>query len=273
MTTENSQLFRGWQIDGGYFRLEFDWDGPEPRAGQFFMARPRSPDVFMGRPLSVMSWVPSRPPRGEGSLVFLVAPRGRGTRELVRMRPRAYLFVGGAADGERAEITGPLGNAWTDFLGRPSDGPVALVGGGVGIAPLVALMGENRIGDLGYGLKLHAGFATDPRDALDAGAGIGALRDAIVATEDGTLGLKGRIPDFLEPEKYAAVCACGPEPMMKAVAEKCAAASVPCFVSMERRMACGVGACLGCTVKTSKGNRRCCADGPIFDAAEVIFDE
>jgi NAD(P)H-flavin reductase len=61
--------------------------------------------------------------------------------------------------------------------------------------------------------------------------------------------------------------------MLKAVAAKCKAAGVPCCVSREKRMACGVGACLGCTVKTVSGNRRCCADGPIFKADEVIFDE
>ena len=94
----------------------------------------------------------------------------------------------------------------------------------------------------------------------------------IIATENGKEGLKGRIPDFLEAEKYSAVCACGPEPMLKAVAEKCKKAGTPCFISLERHMACGAGACLGCTVKTINGNRRCCADGPIFNAEEIIFE-
>ena len=96
--------------------------------------------------------------------------------------------------------------------------------------------------------------------------------NVIVASENGKTGHKGLIPDFLEPEKYAAVCACGPDPMLKAVMAKCNNVQVPCFISTERRMACGVGACLGCTVKTVNGNRRCCADGPIFNANEVIFD-
>ena len=85
-------------------------------------------------------------------------------------------------------------------------------------------------------------------------------------------GQRGKIPDFLDPQNYSAVCACGPEPMLKTVAQKCKAAGIPCFVSMERRMACGVGACLGCTVNTVNGNRRCCADGPIFKAEDVFFD-
>jgi NAD(P)H-flavin reductase len=93
--------------------------------------------------------------------------------------------------------------------------------------------------------------------------------ELILATEDGSEGRKGLVLDFFEPQKYAVVCACGPIAMLKAAAVKCRAANVPCFVSMEARMACGVGACLGCTVKTAKGSRRCCADGPIFRAEDV----
>ena len=95
----------------------------------------------------------------------------------------------------------------------------------------------------------------------------------IIATEDGSEGYKGFITDFLELKRYAAVCACGPLPMLKTVGAMCGKAGLPCFVSMERRMACGLGACLGCTVKTINGNKRCCADGPIFPAGELHFDE
>jgi NAD(P)H-flavin reductase len=98
-------------------------------------------------------------------------------------------------------------------------------------------------------------------------------RERVIATEDGTMGHTGRIPEFLDPSGYAAVYACGPEPMLRAVAVSAKQAGVPCFVSLERHMACGVGACLGCTVRTARGNRRCCADGPIFNAEEVFFDE
>jgi NAD(P)H-flavin reductase len=124
---------------------------------------------------------------------------------------------------------------------------------------------------------MYAGFKTGFKKMEEKHLLLGpAMLEAektIIATEDGKEGQKGRIPDFLEPENYAAVCACGPEPMLKAVAVKCKAAGVPCFVSMGRVMACGVGACLGCTVHTVNGNRRCCADGPIFNAEELIFDE
>jgi NAD(P)H-flavin reductase len=100
--------------------------------------------------------------------------------------------------------------------------------------------------------------------------GVSLARNLVVATEDGSVGQKGLIPDLLDPAQYGAVYTCGPEPMLRVVAASCAAAGTPCFVSLERHMACGVGACLGCTVKTASGNRRCCADGPVFRAGEVF---
>jgi NAD(P)H-flavin reductase len=143
-------------------------------------------------------------------------------------------------------------------------GPPALIGGGIGIAPLAAFGAELAPGSFDF----YAGFKTGSfcPEGLRP-------RSLVIATEDGSAGLRGRIPDFLEPAAYSAVYACGPEPMLKAVAGACKNAGVPCFISVERRMACGVGACLGCTVGTTGGNRRCCADGPIFRAGEFLFDE
>jgi NAD(P)H-flavin reductase len=225
------------------------------------MIKPQRSAVFLFRPISVAMW--------ESSTVrFLIALRGKGTQELAAMR-----------SGEEAELIGPLGNSWSDFLPpvkNDDNKPIALVGGGIGLAPLNALLCEFSEAP-GYSFDLYAGFRTGFRNNEEKimllGAAYLEANNIILATEDGKDGLKGRITDFLEPEKYAAVCACGPEPMLKTVAAKCKAAEVPCFVSMEKRMACGVGACLGCTIKTVSGNRRCCADGPIFKADEVIFDE
>jgi len=249
-------------INNEIFRLDFVWKAAQtklaaPQAGQFFMIKPKQSAVFLGRPISVAKWEPN-------TVTFLIALRGQGTQELAIMR-----------NGEEAELIGPLGNVWADFLSTVENGdkkPIALIGGGIGIAPLNALLYETSA----RRFDLYAGFRTGFKSEEEKSALLGAANQAnkiVIATEDGTDGHKGRIPDFLEPEQYAAVCACGPEPMLKAVAAKCRAAAVPCFVSLEKRMACGVGACLGCAVKTVSGNRRCCADGPIFKADEVIFDE
>jgi len=249
-------------INNEIFRLDFVWQTAQtklapPQAGQFFMIKPKQSAVFLGRPISVAKWEPD-------TVTFLIARRGQGTQELAAMRT-----------GDEAELIGPLGNAWANFLPPAKDGgnkPIALIGGGIGIAPLNALLGETS----GLSFDLYAGFRTGFKSEEEKSALLGMAYQAnktVIATEDGADGHKGRIPDFFEPGQYAAVCACGPEAMLKAVAAKCKSAGVPCFVSLEKRMACGVGACLGCTVKTVNGNRRCCADGPIFTADEVIFDE
>jgi NAD(P)H-flavin reductase len=208
--------------------------------------------MLLGRPISVFGW------DGPSALVrFLIARRGRGTGELAAL-----------GTGEKAELTGPLGNAWADMAAASEQAgprrPPALIGGGIGTAPLAAFGADLEPGSFDF----YAGFRTGSfgPEGLQP-------RSLIIASEDGSAGLRGRIPDFLEPAKYSAVYACGPEPMLKAVAGACKKAGVPCFISVERRMACGAGACLGCTVRTTGGNRRCCADGPIFRAEELLFDE
>jgi NAD(P)H-flavin reductase len=258
-------------VGDAVFRLDFEWPGPAPGAGQFFMLKPRRGAFFLPRPLSVYRW-----DEASRRLSFLVLRKGGGTAEL-----------GQLGAGEMAALTGPLGNRWGEFFlpgfrGRagdrgivPADGvdgldgaeggrvkPPALVGGGVGIAPLSALGDE-----LGGGFDLYAGFKS-------GSFGLETLREKadtlVIASEDGTGGRKGRIPEFVDYRGRPLVCACGPLPMLRAVADQCRAAGVPCYVSMENFMACGTGACLGCTVQTTGGNRRVCADGPIFPA-EAVF--
>jgi NAD(P)H-flavin reductase len=256
-------------VDAAVFRLDFEWPGPAPGAGQFFMLKARRGAFFLPRPLSVYRW-----DEASHRLGFLVVKKGRGTAELGQLEA-----------GEMVALTGPLGNRWGDFFSPefcggqagdrglvPADGmngaeggrvkAAALVGGGVGIAPLSALGDE-----LGSGFDVYAGFRS-------GFFGLESLREKadtlVIASEDGTGGLKGRIPDFVDYRDRPLVFACGPLPMLRAVADQCRAAGVPCYVSMENFMACGVGACLGCTVQTTGGNRRVCADGPIFPA-EALF--
>jgi NAD(P)H-flavin reductase len=250
-------------INKEIFRLDVIWQASQskpaiPKGGQFFMIKPKRSAVFLGRPIGVEQWQAD-------TISFLIVRLGRGTRELASMKK-----------GEEVELIGPLGNAWTDFLPPPEKNsgakPIALVGGSAGFAPLNALLCEAPE----YNFDLYVGFKNgfDSLEERDAFFGpVINTRNILIASEDGKTGQKGRIPDFLEPDNYAAVCACGPPLMLKAVAAKCIAKKVPCFISMESRMACGVGACLGCAIKTVNGNRRCCADGPIFKAEEVIFND
>ncbi|MDR2397262.1 MAG: dihydroorotate dehydrogenase electron transfer subunit [Spirochaetaceae bacterium] len=233
------------------FSLACTWQGPPPRAGQFFLLKPQRSSVFLGRPLSVAHYTPPSDQSGLGQLTFSLAARGEGTWELA-----------GLKSGDLLELTGPLGRSWSAVAPEPLEGPVALVGGGIGVVPCVALAAELPPGTFDF----YGGFKSRP-------FGLETLppKACIIATEDGSQGRRGRILDFLEPARYCRVYACGPEPLLKALAQRCAAQKVPCFISMERPMACGVGACLGCTVQTTGGNRRCCVDGPVFRAEEVLF--
>jgi NAD(P)H-flavin reductase len=193
---------------------------------------------------------------------FLFAVMGRGTRELSEMKK-----------GETALLTGPLGNSFLDFMPANPAKPVALVSGGIGIAPLISLADSLSEDSSSLEFHFYAGFRTGFRRPETRLAVISMMGDAdkkLIITEDGHEKMKGLVTDALRPEHYAAVFACGPEPMLRAVAQRCAAERTPCFVSLERRMACGVGACLGCTVETRDGNKRCCSDGPIFPAGEVF---
>lgn len=251
------ELLKNTNINGEHFILEISWSGNAPLSGQFFMLRPLRFGFFLGRPVSVFEW------QEENKIArFLIAKCGRGTDELSQSKP-----------GDKIELTGPIGNTWANFI-PASDKKVALVGGGAGIAPLAALLAERPDGEF----HVFAGFKNSFSDKAEENAMLGTAlyaKRVLVSAEYGNSEHKGRIVDFFDcdPNVYSAAFACGPQPMLITLKKKCERAGLPCFISMESRMACGVGACLGCTVKTTKGNRRCCADGPIFPAEEIIFNE
>ena len=279
-------------LSGDTSSLEFVWPGPAPMAGQFFFIKPKWSGVFLGRPISVAGWKPNRQTVFQGNadrrsskdrrdrggkhkkedavfstdrragsggvLRFIITRIGQGSRELTAIRP-----------GEEAGLSGPLGNSWNpdqiplEISKGKIQGAFALVGGGAGIAPLLALSQELRKKTFDF----YAGFR--------AGAfGLENLQSKalIIATEDGSQGVMGLISDYFSPMGYNAVFACGPDPMLEAIAKSCASKGVPCYISTGKHMACGVGACLGCKIKTTRGELLCCADGPIFRAEEIIFE-
>ena len=162
--------------------------------------------------------------------------------------------------GDTVALTGPSGR------GFPVDGTlggaVALVGGGIGTAPLLQLAAE--LAAQGVDVDLYAGFRDEPYrvDAFSA-----ACRSVHIATDSGRHGHHGFVTDLLDPAKYTVVCTCGPEIMMEKVAKMCLRAGVRVYVSREAKMACGVGACLGCTCKSKNGGVSVCKDGPVFEGS------
>nr|WP_326165879.1 dihydroorotate dehydrogenase electron transfer subunit [uncultured Oscillibacter sp.] len=204
------------------------------------------PGRFLRRPVSVCDW------DGEG-LTLLVKEAGAGTRELVRLPA-----------GTGLDTLSGLGNGF-DPAAAP-EGAV-LVGGGIGIAPLYGL--ARRMAAAGPAPTVVLGFRSR-RDAfyLEEFAALGCR--ALASTEDGSLGAPGFVTGVLEglPDcRY--VLACGPTPMLRAVAALPQAAGGQ--FSFEARMACGFGACVGCTIQTEAGPRRVCKDGPVFRKEEISW--
>ncbi|MCL2801430.1 MAG: dihydroorotate dehydrogenase electron transfer subunit [Treponema sp.] len=251
------ELTMNKSINDEYFILQFIWENPAVRAGQFFMLKPIRTSVFLPRPISIFEY-----DNDQKTVKFLISRRGKGTIEL------SQLTV-----GEKVQLIGPIGNSWADFLPENTEGKAALVGGSAGVAPLAALVFEKPDYNFHFYAGFRQGFREKDEEDLIIGSGMRAKK-VVITAEDGRNALIGRITDFIiEPESFDVVFGCGPMPMMNALKKKCESKNIPCFLSLESRLACGVGACLGCTIKTENGNRRCCKDGPIFPAKEVIFDE
>jgi dihydroorotate dehydrogenase electron transfer subunit len=223
------------------------------RPGQFVHLRIGYGTTFiLRRPFSVHRV------RGE-RLEILYQVVGGGTRALAEATARTQM-----------DLIGPLGHGWD----IPADVSHALlVAGGLGAAPLGMLAEE--LAARGVAITVASGAPSEDRllarDLFEAVA-----RRVEVATDDGSCGTPGFVTgvceSLLADEALDIVYTCGPEPMQRIVASQAAAAGVPCQVSLERLMACGIGACLSCVVRTTEGLKKACVDGPVFDAAVVEWE-
>lgn len=199
------------------------------------------PGFFLRRPFSVCGC--------EGDkLTIVVKLAGRGTETLLSLEPGAELEL----------LTG-LGNGFD--LTKCGEAPL-LLGGGSGVPPMLYLarelakLGARPAAALGFGSAGEVFFEREFREVC------GEVR---VFTADGSHGERGLVTKALG-EEYSAVCACGPLPMLRAIDEQ---SRVPAQFSLEARMGCGFGACMGCTIETANGPRRVCKDGPVFASGEV----
>ena len=199
------------------------------------------PGFFLRRPFSVCGCE-------GGELTIVVKLAGRGTEKLLSLEPGAELEL----------LTG-LGNGFD--LTKCGEAPL-LLGGGSGVPPMLYLarelakLGARPAAALGFGSAEEVFFEREFREVC------GEVR---VFTADGSHGERGLVTKALG-EGYSAVCACGPLPMLRAIDEQ---SRVPAQFSLEARMGCGFGACMGCTIETANGPRRVCKDGPVFASGEV----
>ena len=212
----------------------------EMKPGQFVNIR--LDGLYLRRPISVCE-------SEAGSLTIIYKAVGKGTEQMSRMKEREKLDV----------LTG-LGNGYD--LSKAGDRPL-LLGGGVGVPPLVML--ARKLREQGKDVTAVLGFNTMEEVFGQAAFEIMGV-NTIVTTADGTFGTKGFVTDAM-PEDYSYFYTCGPEPMLKAVYRKTKTSGQ---FSFEERMACGFGACMGCSCKTITGNKRICREGPVLEKEEIL---
>ncbi|MDB4349629.1 dihydroorotate dehydrogenase electron transfer subunit [Omnitrophica bacterium] len=229
------------------------------KPGQFLMVKcSKGPLPFLRRPFAFHSMK-------KNSFEILYQVVGPGTKALSQRKK-----------GEKLDVIGPLGNGFsTDYRLQTSDFRL-LVGGGIAIAPLLALAEtlskearSNSIAIIGAGTKSHILCVNDFKR-------LGLKVE--VATEDGSKGRKGLATDLLKKRLQTSdfrlktlVYACGPKAMLKEVSRIAQKRGIPCEVSLEEKMGCGTGTCLGCAIKTVVGFKLVCKDGPVFNAGDILW--
>ena len=226
---------------------------PPMMPGQFAQLRvDGSKETFLRRPISI-NFVDTK----LNQIWFLVQLVGAGSRALGRLR-----------ETDTLNALLPLGNGFS--MPVSAEKKHLLVGGGVGTAPLLYLGAQMNL----MGMRPTFLLGARTKDMLLQLEDFERVGDVYVTTEDGSAGEKGFVTQhsILFKQHFDRISVCGPSPMMKAVARFARANSVPCEVSLENMMACGLGACLCCVEKTVKGNVCVCTEGPVFDINELTWE-
>ncbi|MGN9165815.1 dihydroorotate dehydrogenase electron transfer subunit [Tissierellaceae bacterium HCP3S3_D8] len=209
------------------------------KMGQFYMLRAWDNEPLLSRPLSIFD-------RDNSSITFLYRVIGKGTKIMSDLKA-----------GDNIVCQGPYGSSFPEVRGK-----IAMVGGGIGIAPLYLASKElkkdsdNRV-DIFFSLR-----------------GVEILREELSSVSDNLiLKTNERVVNLIDPDEYDYIFTCGPEGLMKDVYMNSKGKKAIVYVSMERRMGCGIGICYGCTCKTKSGNKLVCKDGSVFLGSEVFADE
>jgi len=216
------------------------------KPGQFISVFSKDGSRLLPRPISICEI--------DGSMVRIVyRVLGKGTQEFSTFK-----------SGEVIDVQGPLGNGYTLF-----DKKAILLGGGIGIPPMLELAKQ-----LNCEKEIILGY----RDELFMNEEFSKFGNVTIATEDGSVGTKGNVLDAMKEHNITGdiIYACGPKPMLRAIKEYAEANNIEAYISMEERMACGVGACLGCVCQSIEiddhsrvYNKRVCKEGPVFNSKEV----
>ncbi len=250
-----SSILSNSQISADFFELSFSWD-PEagvPLPGQFLTIRVSQDSVpLLRRPFAFSGYDEKA---GTASIIY--QKRGRATQILT-----------GKQAGETLDVIGPLGKPFPVPEQKKSS---FLVAGGVGLGPVLFLATYLKARDwpvaFVFGCRT-ASFVPDS-DAFNKA-------DPVICTDDGSAGFKGTSVQYLEQggkvNADSLLYGCGPNPMLKALSGLAEAKGAQVWVSVEQVMACGVGACMGCVVKTTSGFQRACKEGPVFDGRDIVWE-
>ena len=240
----NFEITANEQLTGTVWRMTLRGDASALTApGQFVQVS--LPGFFLRRPISVCDWDAETV-----TLVYKVV--GQGTAAMAAMEA-----------GTKLDLLTGLGNGFS--VEACGDRPL-LIGGGVGLPPMLGLC--KALLRAGRAPRLLAGFGkADECFLLEDFAALGV--QVTVTTLDGSRGVQGVVTDAMPGLDYDSVCACGPLPMLKAVWRQTGGMGQ---YSLEERMGCGFGACMGCTIQTRTGSKRVCKEGPVFDGGELMWE-
>lgn len=227
------------------YRMKLSGCDEQQKPGQFVNIA--LDGLFLRRPISVSDWE-------DGVLTLLYKVVGKGTARMAAMKA-----------GECLDVLTGLGNGY-DTACSPSGSAPLLVGGGIGSAPLYLL--ARKLLESGAKPRVILGFNTKGEIILEKEF-IELGIETTITTADGSYGVKGFVTDALSQYESDYCYTCGPLPMMKALAPRLKSLQIPAQFSLEERMGCGTGICMGCTCHTLVGPRRICKDGPVFRLDEI----
>ncbi len=244
---ENLVVQENQEVEKNLFRLKLTKGSlAPPQIGQFYLFKTEG--MTLRRPISIHLY------DGE-SLFFYYAVKGDGTRKIANLK-----------EGQTLSVQGPLGNGFPEY----SQKKILLVAGGMGLAPFLYVVKKLAMSNA---LTLVAGAASSKELKILSSFEPYQI-EIIIASEDGSVGVQGNVltvlKELLAKKRFDVAFSCGPEPMLKALSRQLP--DIPHLVSLERNMACGTGACMGCSIKTKSGMKKVCQDGPVFDDKEVFYE-
>ncbi len=237
-------------LNSSFFKLKLKSKKtlPEINPGQFVEVQVNSDSkVLLRRPISIND-VDSQ----TNEISLIIQTVGQGTKELAKIN-----------EGEEINLVYPLGNGFNIEGKNP-----LLVGGGVGIAPLLYL--AKNFHAKGIKPKVLLGFRSQEQ-MIDLKE-YEKYADVYISTQDGSVGSKGLVTENeIFTQSYDTIYTCGPTPMMKAISDYSLKNNIKCYASLENKMACGIGACLCCVQNTTEGHKCTCTEGPVFNVKDIIW--